>query len=483
MSIRLKLTLWYSAVSSCTLVVFSLVIYTFLYFSMVQEIDRELSGRAVSVVRSIKIIGPTLLSEQKIVLPDVDVFGYPNTYLQVVDTNGRLMAKSSSLAQQGLPMSEDTIRHGLNGNSFYEWVQVGKQRVRIYNYPLVTQDRVVVGLLQVGQPFSGIEAALVRLRWLLWLVGGLMILVAGSIGWGLARVALRPVEEITRTAAKIRQELSFNQRIAHNGPNDELGHLVATLNSMLDSLESSYQELSESHAAQRRFVGDVSHELRTPLTTIRGNVELLRRMGDEPSPMRGEALADIASEAERMSRLVQDMLVLARADAGFTLELQPVLVEPLLQQVGRQARMLAGALDFTVEMKEDCSQALVMADADYFKQLLLILLENAFKFTTPPGQVGLTAQCGPEYVEISVTDTGMGVETEEQRYIFDRFFRSDKARPVGGTGLGLSIAHWIAEQHHAKIILDSSPGQGSTFKILLPSYGSGEETGDEWSKD
>lgn len=467
MSIRLKLTLWYSAVVSCTLVVFSLVIYTFLSYSLVQEIDRELSGRAVGVVRSIKIIGPTLLSQQQFVLPDVDVFGYPNTYLQVVDMNGRLVAKSSSLAHQSLPLAEDTVRMSLKGGSFYEWVQVGKQRVRIYNYPLVAEDRVV-GLLQVGQPFSGIEVALTRLKWMLWLGSGLMILVAGTIGWWLARVALRPVGEIAQTATLIRQERSLDQRISHYGPNDELGRLVATLNGMLDSLEASYQQLAESHTAQRRFVADVSHELRTPLTTIRGNIALIRKMGQDQPDVREEALADIASEAERMSRLVSDMLILARADAGLTLAMQPTNVEPLLQQVGRQARLLAGDIHFSTDIQEGCEGAIIMADPDYFIQLLLILLDNAFKFTDASGNVLLAAQCGPEHVEVTIADNGMGIEPEEQRRIFERFFRSDTARPVGGTGLGLSIAHWIVEQHRAQISVESTPGKGSTFKIWFP---------------
>lgn len=467
MTLRLKLTLWYSAVVAGTLIVFSLILYNFLTYSLVQETDKGLAGRAISVVRSIKVIGPTFLRPEQIVLPDVDVFGYPNIFLQVVDINGRLVAKSSSLSNQSLPLSRDTIKRGMSGQGFYEWYNAGEQRIRIYNYPLVSEGRVV-GLLQVGQPFSGIQTALSRLRWLLWLLSGIMILAGGTIGWWLARAALKPVEEISKTAAIIQKELNFHQRIAQEGPNDELGRLVATLNGMLNSLESAYRELEESVAAQKRLVADLSHELRTPLTTIRGNIALIGKMGDDQPEIRQEALVDIASEAERMSRLISDMLVLARADAGLTLPLQPLAVEPLIEQVGRQAKILAKDINFKVTVDECCRESYVMGDQDYIKQLILILLDNAFKFTPAQGSVELYVQCSPENVEVQVRDTGVGIDQSELDHVFERFYRSDKSRPVGGTGLGLSIAQWIAQQHNAQVLVKSKLYQGSVFMIKFP---------------
>ncbi|CCO08799.1 sensor histidine kinase [Desulforamulus hydrothermalis] len=469
MTIRLKLTLWYSAVVSLTLIAFSLILYTFLSYSMVQEIDRELAGRAVAVVRSVKVVGPNWFSRQQIVLPDVDVFGYPNTYLQVVDSYGRLVAKSSNLSQQVLPLSEDTLQLAAGGQSFYEWLQVDGQRIRTYNYPLMAEQRVV-GLLQVGQPFSGIQAALNRLKWLLWLLSGLMIGAAGSLGWWLARTALRPVEEITKTADLIRQELNLQQRINWEGPADELGRLAATLNGMLDSLATAYRELEASHAAQRRFVADVSHELKTPLTTIRGNVDLLRKMGDDQPAVRQEALADIASEAERMSRLVSDMLVLARADAGFTLSLKPLPVQQIIEQVGRQAKILAGSLNFKISCRPSCENIRILADPDYVKQMLLILLDNAIKFTPPTGVVELSAECSGDVVKVAVKDTGIGIGPDELDRIFERFYRADQSRSVGGTGLGLSIAKWIAHQHKAEITVTSELHKGSVFWVTFPVF-------------
>ena len=469
MTIRLKLTLWYSIVVSLTLIAFSIIIYTFLSYSLAQEIDRDLAGRAVGVIRSIKVVEPGLLKPQKFVLPDVDVFGYPNTYLQVVDINGNLVAKSSNLFNYNLPLSKATLQKSKNGESFYGWLELGNQRMRIYNYPLLAENRVV-GLLQVGQPFSGVQAALIRLRWLLWFMSGLMILAAGTIGWWLARAALRPVEDISQTATSIRHNLDLQQRIAYQGPKDELGRLVETLNNMLDSLEMAYQKLAESHEAQRRFVADVSHELKTPLTTIRGNIDLIRRMGDQHPDIQQEAMDDIASEAERMSRLVLDMLVLARADAGLTLPLKPVALEKLVQQVGRQAKLLAQGLDFKISLAEDCHASMILADPDYVKQLILILVDNAFKYTMRPGSVELLVLCTTDSVQIQVKDTGIGIEPSELAQIFSRFYRSDKSRPVGGSGLGLAIAKWIAEQHQATITVNSRPGEGSTFTITFPKY-------------
>ncbi|GAB6182002.1 HAMP domain-containing sensor histidine kinase [Desulfotomaculum defluvii] len=471
MTIRLKLTLWYSIVIGLTLIAFSIIIYTFLSYSLAQEIDRNLAGRAMGVVRSIKVLDPGLLRSQKIVLPDVDVFGYPNTYLQVVDSNGNVVAKSSNLFNYNFPLSRAALAQSQNGESFYEWLEVGDQRMRIYNYPLVAENRVV-GLLQVGQTFAGVQAALGRLRWLLWFISGLMILAAGTIGWWLAKAALKPVEDISKTATVIRQDLNLQQRIDYQGPRDELGQLVETLNSMLDSLEAAYQKLAESHDAQKRFVADVSHELKTPLTTIRGNIDLIRKMGDEHPDIRHEAMDDIASEAERMSRLVLDMLVLARADAGLTLPLKPVVLCDVIQQVARQAKLLAGAIDFKISLAEECQQTVILADPDYLKQLVFILLDNAFKYTTKPGTVELQVKCNQDQVQIEVKDNGMGIEPDELENIFARFYRSDKSRPVGGTGLGLSIAKWIAEQHQATLRVKSILQEGSTFTIMFPVYAS-----------
>lgn len=467
MRIRTKLTLWYSTVVGLTLIVFSLVLYTFLHYSMIQEIDRELAGRAAGVVRSIKIVEPNFLRPQQIVLPDVDVFGYPNTYLQVVDLHGRLVAKSSNLSHQNLPLSDNTLRIASKGQDFYEWLYVGKQKIRSYHYPLVARGQVV-GLLQVGQPFSSIQAALTRLKWLLWLFSGFMILAAATIGWWLARAALKPVGEIAKTAELIRQSLNLNERIPHQGPQDELGRLATTLNTMLDSLEIAYRELEESHTAQRRFVSDVSHELKTPLTTIRGNIDLIKKMGEQYPKVRQEALADMASEAERMSRLVLDMLVLARADAGLSLPLQPVAIGQILGQVERQAKMLAGDKHFIINLEESCQNAQLQADTDYCRQLILILLDNAFKYTPPQGTVELSAKCSEKEVWLQVKDSGPGIPQEELKHIFARFYRSDKARPVGGTGLGLAIGQWIAQQHGARITVESELQKGSVFSVIFP---------------
>ncbi len=467
MTLRLKLTIWYSCVVSLTLIIFSVIVYTFLSYSLVQELDRELAGRAAGVASSVKVVGPNFWNQQRVVLPDVDVFGYPNTYLQVVDTTGRLVAKSSNLSRQTLPMSEDTITLSKQGHVFYEWLQAGDQRIRVYNYPLVAQNQVV-GILQVGQPFSGLQAALNQLRWLLWLFSGGMILVGATIGWWLARAALKPVESITLTAEQIRQDLNLHQRIPKGEHQDELGYLVDTLNAMLDNLETAYRELSESHTAQRRFVSDVSHELKTPLTTIRGNIDLMIRMGEEQPEVRREALLDIASEVKRMSRLVSDMLVLARADAGFTIPLQPVAVDQVLEQVARQVRMLSEEVDFHLHVAETCRGVRIMADPDYLRQLLLILLDNAIKYTSPQGWVELAAHCTDGRIDVQVSDNGLGIDEGEINHIFERFYRLDKSRPTGGTGLGLAIASWITQQHGAKLTVKSQLHQGSVFTVTFP---------------
>jgi signal transduction histidine kinase len=326
--------------------------------------------------------------------------------------------------------------------------------------PILIAERPF-GIIQVAQSLASMDDALQVARRVL-LFGSLLLLVLAALGGAiLARAALSPINAIAETAHQITQTGGLDQRIPVIDPNDEIGQLTATFNDMLSRLESLFQ-------AQQRLVADVSHELRTPLTTIQGNLDLLKRGGIEDPQMRADALRAIGDETGRMRRLINDLLLLAQADAGVTLHKQPVEMDTLLLDVYRQAQVMANGVGVGVRLGAE-DQALVMGDADRLRQLLLNLVDNAIKYTPAGGDVTLTLRRDGGWVLMGVQDTGVGIPPDDLAHIFDRFYRADpsRARP-GGSGLGLAIAQWIARAHGGRIQVESRLGQGSRFTTWLP---------------
>ena len=434
---------------------------------MVSEIDTSIADRAKKVVQSITIVGPFAFPLQQIILPDIDVFASPNIFLQVIDADGAVRTSSRNLGRQAFPLGISTMEKSSKGKAFYETVYSGELPLRIYNLPLILEGKFI-GVLQVGQSLVAIKTPLSRLRFILFVGSGLTVILAGTLGWLLARAVLRPINEITKTASAIQEAHDLNRLIKYDGPRDELGCLAETINDMLSRLNFAYQKLEQSYRSQKRFVADASHELRTPLTIIRGNVELLQQVGDAEPEMRKEALGDISDEASRMSWLVEDLLSLARADTGQKMDKEVVSLRELLVGVIRRAEKLAGAVNFQVENLLGAEDRHVYGSEEYLAKLILIILDNAFKYTQTGGSVMLKTEVVNNIANIAVTDTGPGIAEENIEQIFERFYRVDPSRGSKGTGLGLSIARWIAEEHDGNIEVKSTLGKGSEFIIRLP---------------
>jgi two-component system OmpR family sensor kinase len=329
----------------------------------------------------------------------------------------------------------------------------------------------LVGWFQIA---ASVESAFnTRQRLLSILIWGSVVAVLFSAIMGalLARRALHPINTITQTAVQITRADDLGRRIPHVGPPDEVGQLAGAFNEMLERLESIFR-------AQRRFVADVSHELRTPLTTIRGNVDLMRRMGgDDPA-----SLSAIENETGRMTRLVGDLLLLAKADAGhLPIVREPVQIDAVLAEIFHQTRVLAGQrlqISLQCPEAEDADPLIVMGDADRIRQLLLNLVDNAMKHTPDGGQVSLRLAQMDGWVRLTVADTGSGIPPEDLPHVFERFYRAEKSRvrkpafsddsPGVGVGLGLSISTWIAEAHDGYIEVQSEQTKGSAFHLWLP---------------
>ncbi len=471
MSIRLRLTLWYVFLLAVVLIIFSGALYAVFSFSLFNEVDRRLQIRASEVDSSLATALELqteprifILRGGRLTLPTADAFATPGVFVQVSTLEGVVLTRSENLGAQTLAVSPTALTTVARGDSVYANVTRDQVPLRVYVSPLTVRQQVIAVIL-VAESLQGVNDTLRRLGVLLTAGIVMALVIAFAVGAFLAGSALAPIDHITQTAQTIARSNDLTRRIEHKPTKDEVGRLAATFNEMLGRIEELFR-------AQQRFVADVSHELRSPLTAIRGNLDLLRRGAVDDVQARQTALVAIDSEASRMQRLVQDLLLLAQADAGVEIQKQPVELDTLLLDVYRQARLTATGVKVLLGGED---QALVSGDPDRLKQLFLNLMDNAIKYTPSGGEITLSFVRDGEWVRVAVTDTGVGIPAKDLPKIFDRFYRIDKARSRdsstgsgGGTGLGLSICKWIVDQHGGRIQVQSEVGKGSTFTVWLP---------------
>jgi signal transduction histidine kinase len=469
LSIRLRLTLLFTAVLAGTLLLFGIALHALLARTLMAAGDRMTATQARLVSHEAVQVQPD--GTLAVRLRPSKVFGrYILT--QVVDVRtDQVVARSSNLGRESLPVTTVTMSAARKSESWVETVRVEDLRLRVFSVPVIADGRPVA-VVQVARSLAADDMLLGQLLWLLVTLAALGLPAAAVLGWVVAGRALAPIRVIADTAGEIGRARDFSRRVEHRGPADELGHLAGAINVMLDDLEQAHgglvksaRQTEQALAAQRRFVASASHELRTPLTTIRLNAEVLAAMEAEKGSERAKMLADIAGEADRLGRLVSNLLMLARADAGWRPNLARTALRPIVEEAFRQAQVLADGRHLELNAPRD---AVITGDSDLLKQLILILLDNAVKYTPADGRItlGLTTKDG--VAELSASDTGPGIAPEDIPRIFDRFYRADRARQTDGSGLGLSMARWIAEQHGAHIGVVSDVGRGTTFTVRFP---------------
>jgi two-component system, OmpR family, sensor kinase len=459
MSLRLRLTLFFTIVLGASLLAFSVLLYLMLERALDLDVDHAIASKAEDVARTSRIRGEFPVRPRRIRLPHIDAFAAPEIYIQLLDPEGQVLDRSANLAEHQLPLTEDALVHGRDGEAWYDSIRLAGQKLRLYTAPLLIDDEVT-GFIQVARSTADNEQTLAHMQRLLLLCDLLVVVGAALIGWFLARTSLRPIERLSQAAQDIGLSGRLDRRLDSPPRQDEVGRLVHTFNEMLDRLEAVF-------TAQRRFVADASHELRTPLTTIRGNVELLRRNPDLPPEDVEDALTDIASETQRMSRLVTELLQLARADAGQEFEREPVRLDEILRSVHRQTQLHKPEVQVELAV---AAPAQVLGSGDALQELFLVLVDNGLKYTPEGGQVRISLERDGAWYAAQVRDTGVGIDPADLAHIFERFYRATRVRQQGGTGLGLAIAKWIAERHGGRITVDSRPGEGSTFTVWLPVY-------------
>jgi signal transduction histidine kinase len=289
-------------------------------------------------------------------------------------------------------------------------------------------------------------------------------LAAASVGgYWISRRALSPVDEISQAAQRISIE-NLAERLQVPQTGDQLQRLSQTLNDMLSRLEASVRRITQ-------FTADASHELRAPVSLIRTTAEVAVLKEDRPAKEYFEALKDILEESERTSQVVDSLMLLARTDSGKELlELAPVDARMVVRSAAEQGERLARnhGVDFSLEVPQAPVQ--IHADAEALRRALLILMDNAAKYTRRGGSVRVRLAYENHFAIASVSDTGIGIGQQDVPRVFDRFWRADKARSreEGGAGLGLSIAKWIVDAHRGSISVRSEPGKGSELSIRLP---------------
>jgi len=456
-SIRLRLTLLYSGILALTLLALGVVLMVSVSQINLRTLEDNLREDAKRLIYS---------REFRLDRPGYDArrIAVPDTYIQTIDATGAIIARTTNLGDFQLPIDEDDLQTAANGEAWTELVTTDNGRLFVFNYPVVMRGELI-GVVQLARSLAEQDESLETLRNTLLVGSAFVVALAFVIGWVLSGTALRPIQRITDTAQIIGAQRDFDRRVDYRGPPDEVGQLATTFNGMLNELQGAHQQTEQTLQQQRRFVADASHELRTPLTTIRGNLGLLQRQPPIAEEDEHAVLSDMVDETNRLIRLTNDLLVLARSDAGRSLRRAPVPIAPLVDDVCRQANVLGEQRTIVCEAVPEVS---VLGDQDAIKQVLLILLDNALKFTPEGGTIMIGAECVDRVAAIRIRDTGPGIAPKELPHIFERFYRSDESRTGSGAGLGLAIAQELIEAQQGEITVASELGKGSTFTVTLP---------------
>ena len=480
-STRLRLTAWYAALLLLVLIALGISVEALAHNRLQADVDRRLESTAKDIGGGIqqRLATWSFNSEPvrfEDIVPYLGSFASRGLIVQITDPSGRVV-RGSEYAPETPLVPEDPAP---TGNPRVVTTTWNDDQMRAVHYPVTVKDSSgnlwYIGAVIVGERLNTMQETLGSLRQVLIVASGLGLLLALAGGWVMAGRALRPVDQVTAAAARIAAgdgtSASLVARLPVPPADDELARLSSTFNAMLDRLQASFR-------AQERFVADASHELRTPLTAIRGNVDVLSRQTRNGSRMLmtgdlAPALEDIRAESDRMRRLLDDLLLLARSDAGEGSRPFPISQKGAvsLDSIARDAVRSAGSLAQGQILELEAPRPVIVeGDPDRLRQLIMILLDNAIRHTSPGGHVRVAVASGGDgTARIAVRDDGEGIAAEHLPHLFERFYRADGARgrASGGTGLGLAIARAICRAHGGEIEVRSTPGQGATFIATLP---------------
>jgi heavy metal sensor kinase len=461
-SIRARLTLWYTSLLTVTVLILGGTAYGLLGYSLARDLDRALQGVAVTLAEQpARGSAPPIPADIEAIFRRFFGFSPWDRYVERRHPWSDREPQEPLPRSGRLPLSANARNRAATGLETFETLEgLGPYPVRVLTQPVREAGRVT-SLIQVGMSLESVVVTRRRFLLVMAAVLPLALLCAGGGGWILAQRALRPVDHMIEAARRISAE-HLDERLEPLGSGDELDRLAATLNDMLGRLDVAFQQI-------RQFSADASHELQTPLTILKGELEVALRAPRSAEEYQ-RVLASALEEGERIARLVEGLLLLSRADAGvLRMDRQPLDLGELVTEVSADARVLAEAHGVALNLGA-VAPVSIHGDRDHLRRLLLNLIDNGIKYTPTGGRVTLTLQRDGEWAALHVADTGIGLATEEQERIFQRFYRTPEAvsQAEAGSGLGLCIARSIAEAHGGRIELQSAPGCGSTFMVFLP---------------
>lgn len=453
LSIGARLTVWYSLMLALSLGLFGAAAYFAMDHSIRATVDSELVHRLQAVRDIIKDDTPQGLPAVQDEFSELLDSEGSGARLRVSYQNAAVIYSSPGMANGIVPQHAQKTAGPFNARTNGEWFRFLRESVNVSGK---AYD------IEVGASTRQFGRSLERFRDLLYALAPVFLALAALGGYWLSRRALAPVDQITNAARSIgAQDLS--RRLAVPRASDELQRLATTLNEMLARLDTAFQRITQ-------FTADASHELRTPVSVMRTNAEIALRKPRSEAEYR-EALSHILDESEKISRLIGQLLLLARADsAGGVLPMTRSDIAIAFENACREARVLAEGKH--LNFRESLSQTplWIQGDAASLERLFMILLDNAVKYTATGGEIDARLGSDDGFAVAEIRDTGSGIAPEDIGHVFDRFYRADRARSreSGGTGLGLAIGRWIAEAHRGEIRVESNVGKGSTFQVRIP---------------
>ena len=463
LSIRSRLTAWYVILLAIILILFSVLLNYFLSKRLYESVDNSLtvSATVVSTSATMRLTGSPL--------PGLNQFfdqflreGNLNKFYRIYDGSGSVGSRSRNISASEFPLSGTAYADALKGNNSYETFKVGgKHPIRVITMPVMVNDKLV-NLVQVGTSLQAVQETLRNLKIILFTAVPSVLIFAALFARFMARRALKPISRIIDTARDIGQGQELSKRIPVLKIKDELGQLALTFNEMMNRLENSFKQV-------RQFSSDASHELRTPLTVLKGQNELILSKLRKPEEYQ-EVISSNLEEINYMSRVLEDLFLLSKSDENqVSLDCKQVNLKPLVEEVCKHAEVLAEEKNIKIIIAF-LEVVQVKGDEVRLRQMSWNILQNGIKYTQCGGELKVSLQNDGEFALMTIQDTGIGIPEEDLGFIFNRFYRVDKARSrdEGGSGLGLSICKQIAEAHKGTIEVESKLGVGTRFKIRIP---------------
>lgn len=459
LAVRTKLTLWYTGITCITFLAVGVAIYSMVWTSVQRNADRELSLRLEGIERYLQNANPDLtidqLSHELRERGGVRINGDP---FQIMDQDGRWLYRPPSMLPLNLSAAPAAAKN--DGRQRFSTLEIEGRRMRVLSAAFAVRDRRYS--VQIVSNITAIYNILRRALWLAFTTAPALLFLAGAGGYWLSGRAMRPVCRITQTAKNI-GERDLAARLTVPPAKDELRELSITLNEMLGRLETAFQRVTQ-------FTADASHELRTPIAVIRTTAEFILQK-ERTIPEYQQFVGQILIESEATTEMIENLLMLARYES-FTVKrvAEYIDLRTVVSEVARSLMPMADKQDVLLSAEAVDAPAvakIALADA---RKLVVILLDNAIKYTRPGGKISVSVGCEVAGAFLQVKDSGVGIDAAELPKIFERFYRVDKGRSAGagGVGLGLSIAQEIAQQNSATISVISEPDCGTTCRVCFP---------------